>query len=267
MEVSSIDVAIRGKGYIATLDNMLSKHLRFEKYCYDDLFHVTMKVDSILNIVTRYWWENNRLYQHQRSKIIDMDKMIFEMHLSLGEALDYIYAVTPPLLRGNLYDGLVSVKDVCETLRTYLMEQAGGLEAFHHSKFQEMTLLNREQSVSTLHGDILKRAQLIVDKVAQSSPDPCITVYVLDAHTSPKKLVGDMNKRGIYIFHAWNRGFIYEIIDMIHEYESWSILDYYHSNHGGHFITIALGSPDENATPNKMTKKFDDIIQTSYGWT
>ena len=265
LDIVSIETVANGNHFSKMRDVVLSKGLRIEKYYSGIAFKITMKCESILQPILRMWWEENKLYNTKKSYISNVDKHEFRMYMSLGEALDYIYTVTPPLLQSEIPESTKTLESIRQVLTTYLTEKHGGLEKFYLSKFQEMSMLYREQDVTALTSDILLRVNSICDKVTEGT-----IAYIIHSNKTIQQLTIEEDKRGLYVFHCWNRGDVQTLFEILDSYPGYHVMDYHHDMNHGHYITIYLDEWYEDTTVSeddiKTLKKLDAIIERSYAW-
>ena len=142
MEILSIKKAsgLDSEPYVT----LLNKGIRSESLYHINAVHILIKPTKWIDCFYRLFWEANYLHL----KYVDMSKFIsftddkswdvFEMHMTLAEAFDFLYDATPPLYRKGLPDSTKNIDDIIELMKTFLLEKSKQLETYH-SIFEKIT--------------------------------------------------------------------------------------------------------------------------------
>ena len=250
INVKSVDI-MKSALEMSTVHRSLQQGFRLESKYAKPMFVIQIQLDSFVQFITRKWWEQSYL-RIQGSKMLDYDNNIMEMQLTLSEAIDFIIQVTPPLLQSQINESIRSLEDIRDILRTYLIEHhPGDEENLYRSKFQKMTMLERETNVSGLTTN-MKNTIAYIRKYVY---DGIICNLFWADHRVKKRFNPDTC--AIVVFACDDRKQLVDLFKILPK--NYAVHDFYRSTQFGYLVTVEFCVREPNPT-------LDDILQRSYAF-
>lgn len=163
----------------------------------DDLFDKIMfpvmiandDQDLLTGLLYRRMWETTYLKRLTYISYYDIDKERYNVNLSLSEAIGYIYAATPPIIRNKIPDSIKSIDAILQTLRYFLIEDESGYIDTYVSLFKHhirMEMFDTTWNINTDAVDMLRNRQ---DGVKNKS----LVCAILHASVSFRELLNGVN--------------------------------------------------------------------------
>lgn len=92
--------------------------------CYYKIGIIPESNEERLGLIYRLLWETSYLHQNNLSKFLDSGNAedMFELHLSLVDAIGFIRFATPPILQGNIQDSILTHESIKDVLSTILID-------------------------------------------------------------------------------------------------------------------------------------------------
>ena len=127
-----LDIKANTMGYDRnTVLGGINETLATGSYC-EPLYHalkltVTAKCednnDYVLRLMHSAYWNSCGIHMHTVTARNDADT--FEFKMSLMTAINFIYEATPPLLQSKIKESIISIDNIVEILKTYVIEDNG----------------------------------------------------------------------------------------------------------------------------------------------
>lgn len=142
--------------------------------CYYKIKILPESDEERLGLFYRLLWETSYLHQINLSKFLDSEDGtdVFELHLSLVDAIGFIRFATPPILQGNIQDSILTHESIKEVLSTILIE-CGNEYHGYFKQFIRMgwfeTIWQQEDSKIDMMWDTCKSACVIVAEIYGTS--------------------------------------------------------------------------------------------------
>jgi hypothetical protein len=122
------------------VEGLLSKEI-FNDHLFEQVFiSVTVKLDSVIDLAYRRLWEDVYIKINYDSSTTSFDAVnnVTDVFITLSEAINFIYSVTPPRMKYLIPDSIKSINDIIESMKVYLMDTTS-IELPHYvSIFREV---------------------------------------------------------------------------------------------------------------------------------
>lgn len=233
---------------------LLRNGIRSEAVYNNQMIRVVLELDQpkkdYVDMFYRMFWEDNYLNLDPKNRsaihyLSESDKYIFDMRITVGEALDFIWDATPPLLRDQIPDNTKTIDQIIGLLKTFLMEEDPQKITFEgiFRKYSKFDQYQKGYSFQTK----LDRLRLIRDKV----PTGAVT-NIIYATTSISDIINGNRTRAVYLIHCNNTSEIQEVVKIVMGLDDYQILDVLKSMSGFYLLL--------SATSNTLK----DIVKRSY---
>ena len=238
---------------------MLMKGMRSEALFSKVFFGVVVEIDHPRDMFNRWLWECEylRLDDPSFCSVFPDAPTQLMMQLTLSEALDYIYRVTPPLLQSKIKESITTPEDIREVLKTFLMEDSSQ-KKYYDSTFYTMTHLN----VETMGTHIDKS---YCDLIREHVPtDPIVHIKYRDKNGT------------CATFHCNNKHELESIVEMLNGWNTgdtntprFQLIDFLYDPNSGYYIDLILYTPYNANYPDMRDPAvdiFNQIEKRSYEW-
>lgn len=241
IDIKSFDIIDNLKSDILLL-RLLENNMRCE-YLYNKCI-VSMKINQSheFNAFSRLLWESNyQMRNPSDNSYFDEDGSTFNIRLTLGECVDYIWKCAPPIYQKQIPNIVKNVEDLCSLMKTFLFENAR--KEMYHEFFKEITQYDKYNKPVSFDS-------VGVDTLAGYSKDDKNICYVISADKDIMNIDNDTIIEGIFMIRILNRKHLKEFNNTINSNE-YVLCDYESKSIGGYYITI-------KAKTNKLNKMIND---------
>lgn len=226
------------------LGEVLRKHINNDAIV--DMYYigVSISVDQPEDFFYRNLWET--VYLRYPLSVISFDRGYYGNHINIlitvGEAISFINAVTPPLFKNKIKELTSSVDEIVNSLKTYLMTKNDQLE-YNLSVFRKYIHLERfRENVTEYNFERMKALRgfhpdgIIVDVEATnvSYNDICKGIPMSHRDTSSTTI-----PQVQLMINCHTKEELAEIANRIsYQTSAWRVIDFFEDPEMGYFIEI-----------------------------
>lgn len=174
-------------------DMMLKDEIMDDKILEQSFFAIKVESDpaTYVDITYRRYWETMYVKNHYKSSIYK-DYCILMM--SLSEAIQFIYAATPPRLQHTIKAGISSCKNIEESLNVFLMENNNG-ELKHY-----ISILKK-----ILHSEVFETQWKLQIPESKTVPQDYDIIKLYEVDKSNLSIFKAFNPAGLKMLHEYIR--------------------------------------------------------------
>ena len=226
------------------LGEVLRKHINNDAIFDTCYIGVSISIDQPEDFFYRNLWETVYLRYPSSSIRFNRENHI-DTRITVGEAISFINAVTPPLFRNKIKELTSSVDEIVESLETYLMTNNDQLE-YNLSVFRKYIHLERFRENITEYNFARMKALrefhpngIIIDVEATNVPynDICKGIPM------PQRDVVDTSSTTIphvqLMVNCHTKEELTELANMIgYKTSAWRVIDFFEDPEMGYFVEI-----------------------------
>ena len=140
MKVYNVQFETVENGRYEFINSLLNKSI-FNDYLFEQtFFDISILIDRPVDFLYRRIWECVYIKRGCSTRTT-MNDCIINLRLSLSEAIQYIYTVTPPRLQCLIKDSIKSIDDITQLLHQFLIDDNEGQSITYLSMFKKLTHL------------------------------------------------------------------------------------------------------------------------------
>lgn len=207
---------------------------------------VKIKMNHVFDAIPRLMWETNYLRRTENFSDFrfEEDGVYFDLILSIGECIDYIYRCTPPALIKRIPESISNIEDLRDTVKLYL-KYVGPQTNIYESSFIAVTQYGATEKITNATYDGINYLKSYNDGIV------CEVLY---SDTQVDQIKGDVLISGLFRVYIDNKDNLIQFLKMYQAHPLNVFICDYDKQFDGYYITFEL----------KVTSLMNQIIEKSY---
>ncbi len=233
------------------LKNQLVKRLlklnyRIEYPYTEPCLIIKIKMEHVFDAIPRLMWETNYLRRTEDFSDFrfEEDGVYFDMILSVGECIDYIYRCTPPALVKRVPESISSIEGIRDTVKLYL-KYVGPQTNIYESSFTTITQYGSTDKITNATYDGINYLKTYNEGIV------CEVLY---SDTQVDKIKGDVEISGLFRVYIDNKDNLIQFLKMYQAHSMNVMICDYDKQFDGYYITFTI----------KTSSFMNQIIEKSY---
>ena len=228
------------------IKRLLKLNYRIEYLYAKPCLVVKIKMEHVFDAIPRLMWETN--YLRRTEDISDFrfeeDGIYFDLILSIGECIDYIYRCTPPALIKRVPESISNIEDVRDTVKLYL-KYVGPQTNIYESAFTTVTQYGSTEKITNATYDGINYLKSYSEGIV------CEVIY---SDHQVDKIKGDVGISGLFRVYIDSRGSLIQFLKMYQQHSLNARICDYDKQFDGYYITFII----------KSSSFMNQIIEKSY---
>lgn len=245
LDIVSIDLY----GYIIRdqlVKRLLKLNYRIEYLYAKPCLVVKIKMKHVFDAIPRLMWEANYLRRTENFSDFRFEKdgVYFDLILSIGECIDYIYRCTPPALVNRVPESIADIESLRDTVKLYL-KYVGPQTNIYESAFTTVTQYGSTEKITNATYDGINYLKSYNDGIV------CEVLY---SDTQVNEIKGDILISGLFRVYVDNKDNLIQFLKMYQAHPLNAIICDYDKQFDGYYITFTI----------RTSSFMNQIIEKSY---
>ena len=216
------------------IQRLLKLNYRIEYLYAKPCLVVKIKMKHVFDAIPRLMWEANYLRREQDFSDFrfEEDGVYFDLILSVGECIDYIYKCTPPALIKRVPESISNIKGIQDTVKLYL-KYIGPQTNIYESSFTTITQYGSTEKITNASYNGINYLKSYKDGIV------CEVIY---SDHQINDIKGDTLISGILRVYVDNKDNLTKFLKIYQSHSSNIRICDYDKQFDGYYITFEIKS-------------------------